>query len=97
MLGHVICSQALQHLQQHNQQLQQQLEQIKQQLQLADASQHNLEELLQQQASDHQAALQDLQLQHDNSSNKLFRELKATQAAKEQALSGRHSAEQATR
>lgn len=79
------------------QQLLQQLQQATQQLAAAHATQHKLEQQLQEQAEQHQVVLSDQQAVHDSSSKKLFRELKAAQAAKEQALAGKRVAEQATR
>lgn len=87
----------LQQQQQQNQQLLQQLEHLTQQLALALAAHNGLEQQLQQQAADHQVALQDQQALHDSSSKKLFRELKTEQAAKEQALALKRTAEQYTR
>jgi hypothetical protein len=75
----------------------QQLEQVTQQLAVAQATQRNLEQQLQEQAEHHQVVLSDQQAVHDSSSKKMFRELKAAQAAKEQALAGKRVAEQATR
>jgi hypothetical protein len=75
----------------------QQLEHVRQQLAVAHATQHKLEQQLQEQAEQHQTVLSDQQTVHESTSKKLFRELKAAQAAKEQALAGKRVAEQTTR
>ncbi|KAF6251684.1 hypothetical protein COO60DRAFT_594283 [Scenedesmus sp. NREL 46B-D3] len=89
-------SQQQQTSEQH-QQLLRQLERVTQQLAVADATQHTLQQQLQEQAEQHRFVLSDQQAVHDNSSKKLFRDIKAAQAAKEQALAGKRVAEQATR
>jgi hypothetical protein len=80
-----------------HQHLLQQFEHVRQQLAVAHATQHKLEQQLQEQAEQHLTVLSDQQAVHDSSSKKLFRELKAAQAAKEQALAGKRVAEQTTR
>jgi hypothetical protein len=75
----------------------QQLEHLTQQLAVAHATQNKLKQQLQEQAEHHHVVLCDQEAVHDSSSKKLFRELKAAQAAKEQALAGKRVAEQATR
>jgi hypothetical protein len=95
-----VCPLLPRHLPQASEQHQhllQQLEHIRQQLAVAHATQHKLEQQLQEQAEQHQTVLSDQQAVHDSSSKKLFRDLKAALAAKEQALAGKRVAEQNTR
>lgn len=82
---------------QHVQHLQQQVENLHRHMSVSEAVQQNLQEQLQQQQEQHQQAISDLQAQHDNSSKKLFRELKAAQVAKEQALASKRTLEHANR
>ena len=79
------------------QHLQQQLEKLRQQVSISQAAQDSLQEQLQQQQEQHQQATSDLQAQHDNASKKLFRELKAAQAAKEQAIAAKRTMEHTNR